>query len=115
MAATAGLVGTLLVHMCANHEAILNGTQPDGEFMTSETNCDVSSGGSWTKSRPCPVIVHSLPEASPKTGIFKLKFKLYYDRRPFVQSVLVSGPPLVLATNFSFSPRKLSSDMAVFS
>jgi hypothetical protein len=33
MAAAAGLVGTLLMHICTNHEAIMNGTEPDGKFM----------------------------------------------------------------------------------
>jgi hypothetical protein len=40
MAATAGLVGALLMQVCTNYEAILNGTQPDGEFVTTETKCN---------------------------------------------------------------------------
>jgi hypothetical protein len=36
MAATAGLVGALLMHICTNYEAIMNGTQPGGELTATE-------------------------------------------------------------------------------
>jgi hypothetical protein len=42
MAATAGLVGTLLMHICTNYETIMNGTQPDGKFMMTEGKSNVT-------------------------------------------------------------------------
>jgi hypothetical protein len=43
MAATAGLVGALLMNICANHEAIINGTQPGGELTATE------QGSGWKR------------------------------------------------------------------
>jgi hypothetical protein len=42
MAAAVGLVGTLLMHICTNYEAIMNGTQPDGKFMMTEGKSSVT-------------------------------------------------------------------------
>jgi hypothetical protein len=55
MAATAGLVGALLMNICTNYEAILNGTQPGGEFTATE------QGSSW-KGR--------IPEVTQSTDMF---------------------------------------------
>jgi len=41
MAATAGLVGALLMHICTNYEAIMNGTRPDGELTAAEQGSGV--------------------------------------------------------------------------
>jgi hypothetical protein len=38
-----------------------------------------------------------------KVTLRRKKSKLYYDRRPVGQSILVSGHHLTLATNFSFT------------
>jgi hypothetical protein len=48
MAATAGLVGTLLMHICTNYDVIMNGTQPDGKFMMTEGNCNVTQTVIWS-------------------------------------------------------------------
>jgi hypothetical protein len=48
MAAAAGLVGTLLVHICTNHEAIMNGTQADGESLMTEGNCKATQAITWS-------------------------------------------------------------------
>jgi hypothetical protein len=36
MAAAAGLVGTLLMHVCTNYEAIMNSTQSEGKFVRTQ-------------------------------------------------------------------------------
>jgi hypothetical protein len=48
MAAMAGLVGSLLMHICTNYETIMNGTQPDGKFMMTEGNCSVTQVIIWS-------------------------------------------------------------------
>jgi hypothetical protein len=48
MAATAGLVGTLLMHICTNYETIMNGTQPGGKFMMTEGNCSLTQAIIWS-------------------------------------------------------------------
>jgi len=55
MAAAAGLVGALLMNICTNYQAIINGTQPGGELATTE------QGSGW-KGR--------ISEVTQCTGMF---------------------------------------------
>jgi hypothetical protein len=79
MAATAGLVGALLMNICTNYEAIVNGTGPDGEFTTTE------QGLGWTGQiseviQCTGMFWDSLENSTPTKRIF-----LEFRKRDFLQ------------------------------
>jgi hypothetical protein len=47
MAATAAMVGTLLMHICTNYEVIMKGTEPGGKYVVHSDRTNYNINRDW--------------------------------------------------------------------